>query len=31
MEREHKEERNKFNEYVDKLQRYFPYVENFYR
>lgn len=27
MEREHKEERSKFNEYVDKIQRYFPYVE----
>ena len=27
MEREHKEERTKFNEYVDKIQRYFPYVE----
>lgn len=27
MEREHKEERTKFNEYVDKKQRYFPYVE----
>lgn len=28
MEQEHKEERTKFNEYVDKIQRYFPYVEN---
>lgn len=27
MEREHKEERTKFNEYVDKIQRYFPYVK----
>lgn len=27
MERKHKEERNKFNEYVDKIQRYFHYVE----
>lgn len=27
MEREHKEERTKFNEYVDKIQRYFPYME----
>lgn len=27
IEREHKEERTKFNEYVDKIQRYFPYVE----
>lgn len=27
MEREHKEERTKFNEYVDKIQQYFPYVE----
>lgn len=27
MEREHKEERTKFNEYVDKIQRYFPYIE----
>lgn len=27
MEQEHKEERTKFNEYVDKIQRYFPYVE----
>lgn len=27
MELEHKEERTKFNEYVDKIQRYFPYVE----
>lgn len=27
MKREHKEERTKFNEYVDKIQRYFPYVE----
>ena len=26
-EREHKEERAKFNEYMDKIQRYFPYVE----
>ena len=24
MEREHKEERTKFNEYMDKIQRYFP-------
>ena len=27
MEQEHKEERNKFNEYMDKIHRYFPYVE----
>ena len=27
MEQEHKEERTKFNEYMDKIQRYFPYVE----
>ena len=27
MEREHREERTKFNEYIDKIQRYFPYVE----
>lgn len=27
MAQEHKEERTKFNEYVDKIQRYFPYVE----
>lgn len=27
MEREDKEERTKFNEYVDKIQRYFPYME----
>lgn len=27
MEQEHKEECTKFNEYVDKIQRYFPYVE----
>ncbi len=27
MEREHQEERTKFNEYMDKIQRYFPYVE----
>ena len=27
MEREHREERTKFNEYMDKIQRYFPYVE----
>ena len=27
MEREHMEERTKFNEYMDKIQRYFPYVE----
>ena len=27
MEREHKEERTKFNEYVNKIQRYFPYME----
>ena len=27
MEQEHKEERIKFNEYMDKIQRYFPYVE----
>jgi len=27
MEQEHKEERTKFNEYIDKIQRYFPYVE----
>lgn len=27
IEREHREERTKFNEYMDKIQRYFPYVE----
>jgi hypothetical protein len=27
MEREHQSERTKFNEYIDKIQRYFPYVE----
>jgi len=27
MEREHQSERTKFNEYMDKIQRYFPYVE----
>ncbi len=27
MERKHKEERTKFNEYADKIQRYFLYVE----
>ncbi len=27
MEREHKEERAKLNEYMDKIQRYFPHVE----
>ena len=27
MEQEHKEERTKFNEYIDKIHRYFPYVE----
>lgn len=27
MEREHKEERTKFNEYMDKIQCYFPHVE----
>ena len=27
MERKHREERAKFNEYMDKIQRYFPYVE----
>lgn len=27
MERKHREERTKFNEYMDKIQRYFPYVE----
>ena len=27
MELEHREERTKFNEYIDKIQRYFPYVE----
>ena len=27
IEREYKEERTKFNEYVDKIQRYFPYME----
>ena len=27
MEREYQLERTKFNEYVDKIQRYFPYVE----
>ena len=26
-EREHQSERTKFNEYMDKIQRYFPYVE----
>ena len=27
IEREHREERTKFNEYMDKIQCYFPYVE----
>ena len=27
MELEHREERTKFNEYMDKIQRYFPHVE----
>ena len=27
MEREHQSERTKFNEYINKIQRYFPYVE----
>ena len=27
MELEHREDRTKFNEYMDKIQRYFPYVE----
>ena len=27
MKREHREERSKFNEYIDKIQRYFSYVE----
>ena len=27
MEREYKEERTKFNEYMDKIQQYFPYME----
>lgn len=27
IEQEHKEGRTKFNKYVDKIQRYFPYVE----
>ncbi len=27
MEQEHKEERTKFNEYMDRIQRYFPHVE----
>ena len=27
MEREHREEHTKFSEYMDKIQRYFPYVE----
>ena len=27
MEREHEKERTKFNEYMDKIQRYFPHVE----
>lgn len=27
MKREYKEERIKFNEYMDKIQRYFSYVE----
>lgn len=30
MEREHREERTKFNEYMDKIQRYFPYVEKLF-
>ena len=27
MERTHREERTKFNEYMNKIQRYFPHVE----
>ena len=27
MEQEHKEERTKFNEYIDKIQRNFPHVK----
>lgn len=27
MEREHREEHTRFNEYMDKIRRYFPYVE----
>lgn len=27
MEQEHREERTKFSEYMNKIQRYFPYVE----
>ena len=27
MDREHREERTKFHEYMDKVQRYFPHVE----
>lgn len=27
MEQAHREERTKFNEYMDRIQRYFPYVE----
>ena len=27
MEQTHREERTKFNEYMDRIQRYFPYVE----
>ena len=27
MEREHKEKRTKFNEYMNKIQRYFPHVD----
>ena len=27
MELEHRDERTKFNEYMDKIQRYFPYVD----
>lgn len=27
MEREHQSERTKFNEYIDKIHRYFPHVE----
>ena len=27
MEQEHREEHTKFNEYIDKIHRYFPYVE----
>lgn len=27
MEQEHKEERTKFIEYMDKIQQYFPHVE----